>query len=281
MDKIINMNLIKYTSPIPPTKECSQLMILQAIHDLTDISINTLIDSIHIEFNKIEDIISSPSEETDSQTNNIIINSVNTRCISINGKTPNAVIEFTAYLNSIGLIDPLMNKAMYDRFRKNFTELYYEAFFNEGEKTWSFDTDEINDLLDYKCFRFRVIQKKINDIFYWRLVDINIGLPSEESWKELISSYIPQEEIKKEKENGLKTELSDYIESQRNAFPLMNQTIYRIFSTGFKNIYNRHVNENDQYEKITYKNINNILKMYKLPYLLDKDHGNTFIKKCE
>lgn len=279
MDKVLEMKNIEYTVP-NPDKESSKLMVLKAIHDLSDIGLNTVIDSINISCNKLVDSRPSTIDGNKPFDNSIVINADTTKCIAINGKTPKTIIEFTSYLNSIALIDPLMTKSMYDIFRKEFTNLYYEAFFNEGVQTWSFDTNEINDILDYKFIRFRIVSKKINETFYWRLVDINCGAPSEESWMQLLEGYSP-EKIEEPKQGGMKEDIITFLEMYKNYYPIMDASTYSTFSVGFKRIFNEHVDEEDQYEKITFKNINNILKMYKIPYILQKDHGSTFIKKCE
>lgn len=260
------------------THEASDKALLAAIGRMIDIGANNVIHDISVTIaQSAEESVSN--NEDPNKDDFVIVDTKWMECVSIHGKSPSTIVELITFLNSVAFINPLMTKDMYERFRKRFTSLYYESFFNDGEKQWSFDTDEINNIMEYRGFRYKIISKKINDKFYWRIIHSDVA-EDDNKWDEMLSRY-SSEEIREEEPSGLKTELTNYLEVQRGIFPVMDQTIYRIFSTGFKNIFNKYVGEEDQYEKITYKNINNILKMYKLPYILSKDHGSTFIKKCE
>lgn len=266
-----------------PNKEAYFGNLIGAIHNISDIGRNMIIHDISIRaHDKIDDIKSCQypqNEFTDNQSNSISLDTKTMECVSINGKSPNKILELINYLNAVSSVDPLMTIEMYNKFRKEFTSIYYEAFFHDVKKEWSLDTNEINDIFEYRLWRFRVVSRKLNDVIYWRLIksdsiseDARINRC--EVWESKLKSY-NQDEINTNV-SSLKNDLVEFLKIFKSTYQIMDNITYRIFTTGFKNIYNPYVDE--KYTKITITQINNILKMLSIPYEVVRIKADYMIK---
>lgn len=244
-------------------------LIVKAIGSLFDLASDNIFSRIKIttdySHKDNSEITSVKRESSPSEINNIIIVNKNTmEIIEVQGSDSNHLCELINLLQLIIDMDIIMNTEMYKRFRSKFTDLYYKAYFNGLDMPkFSLDTDEINQVLSFRKFDYKIIiQKGPNGRLFFRLIKNDEKITDNQLLnylEEFDSSYVTYKKHDK---------MTDEIESLVKTFydlynPLTNNE-YRVFTTGFKKIYNSYVV--DKYEKISLNNINNILAHLQIPY---------------
>lgn len=263
-------------------QEAMYKFLLGAIRDISRIGTEEVIHDITL---RINGTIKNNKTQTEilrkNTAHDVDINSETMECISINGKSPNMILQLINYLNAIATIDPLMTIEMHNKFRREFTSMYYEAFFHEGDKKeWALDSDEINNIFEYRLLRFRIVSRKLNDTIYWRLIrgestSDTAAMNRPDIWESKLRAYIKEEVV--DSISSLKNNLFDFVRIYKYSYKYMDNVTYRVFTNGFKNIYNPYVEE--KYTKITIKQINNVLRSLTIPYEVVRNKEIYFIRE--
>ena len=247
-------------------------LIVKAIGSLFNLASDNIFNRISIitdYFHKDNpDIVSKREFDEDCPSSeivdNIIVNKNTMEIIEVQGSDSNHLCELINLLQSIIDMDIIMNTEMYKRFRSKFTNLYYKAYFNGLDMPkFSLDTDEINQVLSFRKFDYKIIiQKGPNGRLLFRLIKNDEKITDNQLLnylEEFDSSYVTYK-----KHDKMTDEIESLIKTFYDLFNPLTNNEYRVFTTGFKKIYNSYVI--DKYEKISINNINNILAHLQIPY---------------